>query len=121
VVGADSYGVYRGDAPGAERLIAIVPANIPPVGLPRGASGGYKDAGSEPIGPGVPRVNTTGMLSMAGPVQLGTAAAAGLGSAADGTEVYCRDCRSTAGEGGLCVPGGTGQLAVRIAHVWKCF
>ncbi len=127
VAGADSYGVYRGDAPGRERLIAIVPANSVPAGLreasPMGyaSPAGYKDIGGGPIGAGVPLVNTTGAVSVAGSVQLGSALAAGLGSPPDGTELYCRDCRSAAGERGLCAPGGTGQLAVRIAHVWKCF
>ncbi len=127
VAGADSYGVYRGDAPGRERLIAIVPANTVPAGLreasPMGyaSPAGYKDIGGGPIGAGVPLVNTTGAVSVAGSVQLGSAAAAALGSPPDGTELYCRDCRSAAGEGGLCLPAGAGALAVRVAHVWKCF
>jgi hypothetical protein len=44
----------------------------------------------------------------------------GLGSQADGTVTYCRDCQSS-GEGETCPPSGNGKLAIRINGMWRCF
>jgi hypothetical protein len=43
-----------------------------------------------------------------------------LGSQADGTVTFCRDCQSS-GEGESCAPSGNGKLAAKINGVWKCF
>lgn len=46
---------------------------------------------------------------------------ANLGSPANGTMIFCKDCAPTvAFSNSTCISGGTGALAIRLNGAWKC-
>ena len=45
---------------------------------------------------------------------------ADLGTASDGTQVYCSNCRVASPLDNTCVGSGPGAIATRINGVWKC-
>ena len=55
-------------------------------------------------------------LSLSSSAQVGSSTFAGLGSAANGSILYCTDCaQSTA-----CAAGGSGAIATRVNGAWSC-
>jgi hypothetical protein len=55
-------------------------------------------------------------LSLSSSAQVGGSTFAALGSAADGTILYCSDCTQTT----ACAAGGTGAIATHINGAWSC-
>jgi hypothetical protein len=59
---------------------------------------------------------TAGSLTLSSSAQLGGATFANLGSAANGSILYCSNCTQTA----ACAAGGSGAMAMYINGAWSC-